>query len=81
MTPSQLSDLPEVREEFQRIVCPDEDELDCDRQKNSAYRTVDGTCNNLENPWWGAAFTPQPRYLPSAYDDSMCNSTIYIYAN
>jgi peroxidase len=34
-----------------------------------AYRTSDGSCNNLEFPWWGKAETPNKRLLPSAYDD------------
>ncbi|XP_063399289.1 peroxidase-like protein isoform X2 [Mytilus trossulus] len=34
------------------------------------YRTADGTCNNLHNPVWGTAITPQPRFLPPNYGDS-----------
>ncbi|XP_033757666.1 lactoperoxidase-like [Pecten maximus] len=38
---------------------------------NYAYRTADGTCNNLHNPTWGAAMRPHLRYLPAAYEDGI----------
>lgn len=34
------------------------------------YRSLDGTCNNLENPALGAALTEYSRVLPAEYDDS-----------
>lgn len=30
---------------------------------------MDGTCNNLQNPVKGAAFTAFTRLMPAAYDD------------
>ncbi|UMM16464.1 hypothetical protein L5515_013465 [Caenorhabditis briggsae] len=33
------------------------------------YRSMDGTCNNLQNPIKGAAFTAFSRLMPAAYDD------------
>ena len=35
----------------------------------SLYRTVDGTCNNKQNPTWGAANAPELRLLPARYAD------------
>ncbi|XP_071545466.1 LOW QUALITY PROTEIN: salivary peroxidase/catechol oxidase-like [Panulirus ornatus] len=37
----------------------------------SRYRSVDGTCNNLKNPTWGASFTPFRRALPPDYGDGV----------
>ncbi len=34
------------------------------------YRSIDGTCNNLNNPEWGAVDAPLKRYLPAMYDSS-----------
>jgi len=35
------------------------------------YRSVDGTCNNLNNPQWGSAFQPFARFLPPEYEDGV----------
>ena len=37
----------------------------------SRFRTIDGTCNNLENPLWGSALQPQRRSLPPVYDNKI----------
>lgn len=42
------------------------------------YRSMDGTCNNLQHPYWGAAFTPLTRLVPAAYNDGNKNSVAYI---
>lgn len=33
------------------------------------YRTIDGSCNNIEHPDWGKANTPPKRLLKNHYDD------------
>ncbi|XP_076090755.1 salivary peroxidase/catechol oxidase-like isoform X1 [Mytilus galloprovincialis] len=35
------------------------------------YRTLDGTCNNINNPDWGAAFSTQPRFLDEVYSNGV----------
>ncbi|KAK7080273.1 hypothetical protein SK128_017771, partial [Halocaridina rubra] len=35
------------------------------------YRSVDGSCNNLEHPLWGASFTPFRRAMPPHYEDGV----------
>jgi peroxidase len=35
------------------------------------YRRVDGLCNNLENPTWGATMTPFQRLIGPLYSDSI----------
>ncbi|XP_013139450.1 PREDICTED: uncharacterized protein LOC106104059 [Papilio polytes] len=43
----------------------------------SRYRTLDGTCNNLENPYWGAAKEPFAVLVEDARPDkTMCRTTI-----
>lgn len=41
----------------------------CDPE--SPFRTLDGTCNNLNNDLWGAAFTKFRRLLPQAYGEGL----------
>lgn len=36
---------------------------------DSKYRTLDGTCNNLRYPTWGAANTKYGRLVPPKYAD------------
>lgn len=33
------------------------------------YRSYDGFCNNIENPYWGSANLRYLRFLPPAYAD------------
>lgn len=33
------------------------------------YRTVNGSCNNLQNPTWGASMTPFYRYIDPEFSD------------
>ena len=35
------------------------------------YRNLEGICNNLENPHWGAAMVAHSRFLPSAFADGI----------
>ncbi|XP_062582790.1 thyroid peroxidase-like [Saccostrea cucullata] len=71
MTPSELASHPELRQEFEAEFCPDVKQQNCDKARQSAYRSVDGGCNNVDHPDWGAAITPQPRYQPAEYDDGI----------
>lgn len=36
---------------------------------NSRYRSIDGSCNNLQNPTWGMAETPYGRLTKYNYAD------------
>ncbi|XP_037782099.1 peroxidase-like [Penaeus monodon] len=46
-----------------------EEPSNCDRF--SRYRSADGTCNNLKNPTWGAAFMPYGRFAEYDYGDGV----------
>lgn len=35
------------------------------------YRMVNGTCNNLDNPMWGASYTAMTRLLAPVYTDGV----------
>ncbi|XP_069120604.1 uncharacterized protein [Argopecten irradians] len=45
------------------------DDLDCD--ESAVYRTINGECNNVDHPHWGAAHIIQNRLLPPAYQDGI----------
>ncbi|XP_056003153.1 chorion peroxidase-like isoform X2 [Ostrea edulis] len=49
--------------------CEFKDKIKCDETRK--YRTIDGSCNNLKNPYWGMAETPLIRFVCSAYDDGV----------
>lgn len=36
---------------------------------HSKYRSIDGTCNNLQHPTWGASLTEFRRILKPIYED------------
>ena len=37
--------------------------------RNDEYRTIDGTCNNMNNPLFGSAPTALTRFVPAKYFD------------
>ncbi len=51
----------------QENVCPANP--DCDPK--AKFRTLDGSCNNLERPKLGMSFTPLRRILPNDYSDGI----------
>ncbi|KAL3886203.1 hypothetical protein ACJMK2_026212 [Sinanodonta woodiana] len=51
--------------------CPFSNVPDCTRSAASRYRTIDGSCNNLNNTLWGRSFTPFERILPAVYDNGV----------
>lgn len=46
---------------------------------DSKYRTYDGSCNNLYNPYWGKAFVCHLRLVPAAYEDGIERPKTYSY--
>lgn len=38
---------------------------------HNRYRSIDGSCNNRDNPLWGMTDTPFLRLLPPAYEDGL----------
>ncbi len=44
--------------------------------KVQRYRELDGMCNNLENPHWGAVMAPFRRLLPPNFQDGTCIPSI-----
>nr|XP_045598236.1 peroxidase-like [Procambarus clarkii] len=41
------------------------------RERDRFYRTIDGSCNNLDNPMWGQARTTFQRLRPPHYSDGL----------
>ncbi|XP_025202646.1 peroxidase-like [Melanaphis sacchari] len=44
-------------------------QITCDA--HAKYRTINGSCNNLQNPNWGAALTPFYRYMNPEFSDGI----------
>lgn len=40
---------------------------------HNKYRTIDGTCNNLQHPHWGAAHTAFRRLIKPIYENGFSN--------
>ena len=47
------------------------DMYNCSTPTINKYRTFDSTCNNLNNPLWGAANTAFSRLCPAQYEDGV----------
>ncbi|OWF40024.1 lactoperoxidase-like [Mizuhopecten yessoensis] len=66
-----LQDTEEIVSEWkkQTTACPTH-QVDCSSASNK-FRSADGSCNNLVQPWFGSAATAQERFLPPLYDDGV----------
>ncbi|MFO0002523.1 MAG: peroxidase family protein [bacterium] len=51
--------------------CPYDKETYDTCNANYAYRSYDGTCNNVNYVWWGKSETPFKRILTPLYDDGL----------
>ena len=51
--------------------CPYDKETYETCNANYAYRSYDGTCNNVNYVWWGKYETPFKRILTPLYDDGL----------
>ncbi|VDI65106.1 Hypothetical predicted protein [Mytilus galloprovincialis] len=45
--------------------------------ETAKYRTIDGSCNNLEHPYWGKSFTPFDRFIKAEYQDASHSPRIF----
>ncbi|XP_067938829.1 peroxidasin-like [Watersipora subatra] len=56
------------------------DSTSCD--SDAVHRTIDGSCNNLQMPLWGAAKTPQPRMVsPNRYEDGINSARLTYFSS
>ncbi|XP_078321658.1 salivary peroxidase/catechol oxidase-like [Crassostrea virginica] len=69
MSLKDISASTTVQDMFQSKYYPSK--TNCDEAKFSAYRSLNGSCNNINHPNWGAAITAQPRYQHAHYDDGL----------
>ncbi|XP_025074585.1 uncharacterized protein LOC105429244 [Pogonomyrmex barbatus] len=73
--PNASLELPLFRSKLTRRTslerqCPRREPPQCPRA-SLRYRTSDGSCNNLQNLWWGSAMSAMLRFLPPEYDDGV----------
>ena len=50
-------------------LCPFRTNIFCN--PSDRFSAIDGSCNNLQQPWFGKAETPYKRYMSPAYDDQL----------
>ena len=73
---SLLDDDPNSQTQLEQLQAPDSF---CPYDKETydtcnvkyAYRSYDGTCNNVNYVWWGKSETPFKRILTPLYDDGL----------
>ncbi|XP_033762435.1 lactoperoxidase-like [Pecten maximus] len=69
---TEIRDSEEIMSEWRKNVpCAAALSSSACNSASKTYRTIDGQCNNLKHPTWGAAGTQQGRYLPANYSDGI----------
>lgn len=70
--PGAMLSSDEIAQMWQESGCSDSREQpECDFSTLNQFRTIDGTCNNLDNPTLGAATTAFARLTPPEYEDGV----------
>ena len=68
--PGSILTSQEIVHLWQEAGCQDAREVPrCNFRNVRSFRTIDGTCNNLANPLFGAAGTLFKRLVPAQYED------------
>lgn len=62
--PLHISSIATTNDGYIKYCAP---RIKCD--SNAKYRNLNGYCNNLENPTWGASETPFIRMINANYSD------------
>lgn len=71
-----ISSIATTNDDYLKQCAP---RLKCD--PNAKYRTINGSCNNLEIPTWGAAETPFLRMLNANFNDGKQLVLLKIYTH
>ncbi|XP_052771017.1 peroxidase-like [Mya arenaria] len=71
MSPEQLYACPGLRELWQELISPYCIRRDAICDATARYRSIDGSCNNLNNPVWGRSNRPHRRLLKPVYKDDI----------
>lgn len=59
----------DVRGSLAKDLCPYKTGPEAPPCRPTKFRTFDGYCNNLQNPYWGRANLRYLRFLPPSYGD------------
>ena len=71
-TPGKLLKENELAHMFEESGCSMASYMPtCNQIAQMSYRTIDGTCNNLQKPLQGAANTPFQRLIPGFYENGI----------
>jgi hypothetical protein len=74
-TVTNLNDLSKLKAPARFCPFKQQQQTKCDPQ--FPYRSLDGSCNNLNNFWWGRAESPFKRFLDPDYSDRKYNLFFY----
>lgn len=71
VTGRQILSLDDITRAVPSGCVPELNSIECSRSLcfHLAYRSMDGTCNNLKRPLLGASFRAYFRHLPAQYED------------
>ncbi|XP_053406662.1 peroxidase-like [Mercenaria mercenaria] len=71
VSPEELYQCPGVQEIWHELISPFCIRRDAICDVTAKYRTIDGSCNNLQNPLWGRSNRPHLRFLKPKYMDDI----------